>query len=158
MLFLLFTGHILSGHFGGVTNPDLDPRSHRFQRQDIKSRKTFKRKKTKTSSKRRYADKDGDASENSPRESPTRRPAFHGSPTHRYHTSSPPKPHRSPPARSYAFLHQSAEAELITLQQARATLMGASSPSSARSVETIPECVEMKVFHRYLRLLMYDYL
>ncbi|XP_021380201.1 protein unc-80 homolog isoform X3 [Mizuhopecten yessoensis] len=138
-------GSILSGHFGGVTSPDLDPRSHRFQRQDIKSRKTFKRKKTKTSSKGHYASKNGcDKSDNSPRGSPTRRPAYHGSPTHRYHATSPQKLHRSPPNRSYAFLQQNAEAELKNLRQVRSTLVGASSPSAARSVEMIPESVEMK--------------
>ena len=112
----------------GGPSPDLNPKEHRLQRQDAKSRKTFKmkRQKTKTTSVRRFMSRRGqndtsDTESNSTEGSPTRRS----------------RRKRFPP-----------EQEALTLHR---TGTGTRSPRSgsprtdsqlARSVETIPESLE----------------
>ncbi|ESO92838.1 hypothetical protein LOTGIDRAFT_232936 [Lottia gigantea] len=99
-------------------NPDTDdPRGHRLQRQDAKSRKTFKirRQKTKTTSMRRFMShrrrpdhgEDGGSSEESPQRIPGTAVVFH--------------------------------------EQASFQLRRPTGVTMARSVETIPESVEAKV-------------
>ncbi|XP_052063828.1 protein unc-80 homolog [Mytilus californianus] len=106
----------------GASN-DLDPRPHRLQRQDAKSRKTFKRKRTaKTTSMRRYLPKSHHHDTYSDAESQS----LDTSPTHRMYS------------------YRNAEQDIARLQQARAALGKAHSPSLARSEEMLPETVEMK--------------
>ncbi|CAG2255351.1 UNC80 [Mytilus edulis] len=111
---------------GGAIGPtnDLDPRPHRLQRQDAKSRKTFKRKRTatKTTSMRRYLPKTHHHDTYSDAESQS----LDTSPTHRMYS------------------YRNAEQDIARLQQARAALGKAHSPSLARSEEMLPETVEMK--------------
>lgn len=104
-----------------MASNDLDPRPHRLQRQDAKSRKTFKRKRTKTTSMRRYLPRRDDG--NSDPESQS----LETSPTHR------------------TYSYRNAEQDIARLQQARAALSKTNSPSLARSEEMIAETVEMKV-------------
>lgn len=101
---------------------DHDPAKHRLQRQDAKSRKTFKikRQKTKTTSMRHLISRRGLQDQ-----SDTEMGGFHeGSPTH------------GPLSSAFG-------PDAQTLQLRRT---GAGAPI-ARSVETIPEAVEVKVSH-----------
>ena len=110
----------------GGPSPDLNPREHRLQRQDAKSRKTFKmkRQKTKTTSVRRFMSRRGNDT------SDTESNSTEGSPTRHSRRKKFP------------------EQEALTLHR---TGTGTRSPRSgsprtnsqlARSVETIPESLE----------------
>ena len=142
-----------------VDSPDLDPRAHRLQRLNEKSRKTFKRKsKMKAGSVRRYHDDLSDGEHASAEGSPTHQhsngsPTRHrrvGSPTGRHH-GSPLMRHRrrdiSPHTRGYSLHHRRTEAELRQLKHSKPNFEKGVA-GLARSVEAIAECaVEMKVIY-----------